>query len=59
MKVFDFGAFQINMHMASREKYIFHILFGAFHGTPRSSSVKDVVLLLWLMEGWKFQLETC
>ena len=35
MKVFDFGAFQINMHMASREKYIFHMLFGAFHITPR------------------------
>ena len=36
MKVFDFGTFQNNMHMASREKYIFHILFGAFHGTPRT-----------------------
>ena len=35
MKIFDFGAFQINMHMASREKYIFHMLFGAFHITPR------------------------
>ena len=35
IKVFDFGAFQNKMHMASREKYIFHILFGAFHGTPR------------------------
>ena len=35
MKVFDFWAFQINMHMASREKYIFHMLFGAFHITPR------------------------
>ena len=35
MKVFDFGAFQNKMHMASREKYIFHILFEAFHGTPR------------------------
>ena len=36
MKVSDFGAFQNKMHMASREKYIFHILFGAFHGTPRN-----------------------
>ena len=35
MKVFDFGAFQINMLMASREKYIIHILFWAFHITPR------------------------
>ena len=34
-KVFDFGAFQNKMHMASHAKYIFHILFGAFHGTPR------------------------
>ena len=35
MKVFDFGAFRIRMHMASREKYMFHMLFGAFHITPR------------------------
>ena len=35
MKVFDFGAFQNKMHMTSREKYIFHMLFGAFHDTPR------------------------
>ena len=35
MKVFEFVAFQKIMHMASREKYIFHKLFGAFHGTPR------------------------
>ena len=34
MKVFEFGAFQNKMHMASREKYIFHMLFGAFHDTP-------------------------
>ena len=24
------------MHMALREKYIFHMLFGAFHITPRT-----------------------
>ena len=41
MKLFDFGAFQKNMHMASREKYIFHILFGAVHGTPRIN-LRDV-----------------
>ena len=35
IKLFDFGAFQIKMHMASREKYIFHMLFGAFYITPR------------------------
>ena len=34
MKVFDFGAFQKNMHMVSREKYIFYMLFGVFHITP-------------------------
>ena len=32
--MYNFGAFQIKMHMASREKYIFHMLFGAFHITP-------------------------
>ena len=36
MKVFDFGAFQNKMHIASREKYISRMLFGAFHGTPRT-----------------------
>ena len=33
--MFEFGPFQKNMHLASREKYIFHMLFGAFHITPR------------------------
>ena len=42
MKIFDFGAFQNKMHMASREKYIFHILFGAFHGTPRTKTKKSL-----------------
>ena len=42
LKVFDFGAFQNKMHMASREKYIFHILFGAFHGTPRIYKVCSI-----------------
>ena len=36
MKLFEFGAFQNKMHMASREKYIFHMLLGAFHDTPRT-----------------------
>ena len=35
MKFFDFGVFQKNMEMLSREKIIFHMLFGASHGTPR------------------------
>ena len=39
MKVFDFGAFRNKMHIASGEKYIFHILFGAFHGTPRTQGI--------------------
>ena len=43
MKLFEFGAFQNKMHMASREKYIFHILFGAFHGTPRIKNIKTAV----------------
>ena len=41
MKLFDFGAFQKNMHMASREKYIFHMIFGASHGTPRIISQRN------------------
>ena len=35
IKLFDFGAFQKQMHMQSREKYIFHMLLGAFHNTSR------------------------
>ena len=35
MKFFDFGAFQKIMKMLSREKIIFHMLFGASHDTPR------------------------
>ena len=38
MKLFDFGAFQKIRKILSREKYIFHILFGASHGTPRSEN---------------------
>ena len=35
LKVFEFWTFQKNMHMPSREKYIFHMLFRAFKNTPR------------------------
>ena len=35
LKVFEFWAFQKKLHMPSREKYIFHMLFRAFHDTPR------------------------
>ena len=34
MIFFDFGAFQKIRKMLSREKIIFHMLFGASHGTP-------------------------
>ena len=33
MKLLELRAFQNKMHMASCEKYIFHMLFGAFHDT--------------------------
>ena len=42
MKFFDFGAFQKIMKMLSREKYIFHMLFGASHGTPYSISIEFI-----------------
>ena len=35
LKVFEFWAFQKNMLMPSREKYIFHMLFRAFLNTSR------------------------
>ena len=35
IKFFDFGAFQKIMKMLSREKILFHMLFGASHDTPR------------------------
>ena len=38
MKLFDFGAFQINMKMPSHDKIIFHMLFGTFHITFRHGS---------------------
>ena len=34
-KLFDFGLFQKQMRMPPREKYIFHMLFGAFHKISR------------------------
>jgi len=43
MKLFDFGAFEMPfqkikfMKMLSHDKIIFHVLFGAFHITPRIS----------------------
>ena len=44
MKFFDFLAFQNFKRMLSHDKIIFHMLFGAFHITPR----------IFI---WKFQIE--
>ena len=38
MKLFDFGAFQNFKQILSHDKIIFHMLFGAFQVTPRTSS---------------------
>ena len=43
MKFFDFRAFRKNRQKLSREKYIFHMLFRAFHNTPRIL-IKDRLL---------------
>ena len=37
MELFDFWAFQNFMKMLSHDKIIFHMLFWAFHITPRTS----------------------
>ena len=42
MKFFDFGAFQKIMKMLSREKIIFHMLFGASHDTHRIQKYRGV-----------------
>ena len=58
MKFFDFGAFQKIRKILSREKYIFHMLFGASHGTPRSrflhssshvflNEILEIFLFIW------------
>ena len=36
-EIWNLGHFKKNMHMASGEKYIFHMLFQSFHITPRIS----------------------
>ena len=41
------------MHIASREKYIFHMLFGAFHITPSISMVVGLSnFRTWLPLRW-------
>ena len=49
LEVFEFGAFQKNMHMASHEKYILHMIFGAFHITPHICPNSRTYVLLFLM----------
>ena len=39
MKYYDFEAFPKIVEMLSRDKIIFHVLFGAFYGTSCSSTV--------------------
>ena len=41
MKFFDFWAFQNFKQMLSHDKIIFHMLFGAFHITPRKYYLKS------------------
>ena len=36
-----FGAYQIEMHMPSHDKIIFHMLFGEFHTNSRNSASKS------------------
>ena len=35
MNIFGFGAFRNKMHIPSHDQFLFHMLFGAFHVTPR------------------------
>ena len=44
IKFFDFGAFQINGQMESHDNIIFHMLFGAFHITPRTYSTSVAIV---------------
>ena len=37
------GHFKFFEHIASREKYIFHMLFGAFHITPRINKISETL----------------
>ena len=70
MKFFDFGAFQKIMKMLSREKILFHMLFGASHGTSRIqiSQVSQNILkasfrrqFVWIPTNYNFILsnQTC
>ena len=43
MKLFDFGAFQNFKQILSHDKIIFHMFFGAFQVTPRTSKVNSYV----------------
>ena len=43
MKFVNFGAFQNFKQMLSHDKIIFHMLFGAFHVTPRITVIPRVI----------------
>ena len=49
MKFFDFGAFQKIRKILSREKYIFHMLFGVSPGTPCTWNRSRLTQLLRVM----------
>ena len=50
MNIFDFGAFRKKMHIPSHDKFLFHMLFGAFHVTPRiiKISIKKFCLKIYI-----------
>ena len=52
LKVFEFWAFQKIEHMPSREKYIFHMLFRAFHNTPRIRIIHSRLVLTSFVLGF-------
>ena len=41
LKFFDFWAFGKKCQKLSHDKIIFHMLFGAFHNTPRTYEIED------------------
>ena len=45
IKFFDFGVFQINEYMKLHDKIIFHMIFGAFQITPRTTLASIVKAL--------------
>ena len=56
MELFDFCAFQNFLQMLSHDKIIFHMLFRAFHVTPRRTNW-EVILEALLVEVRKVLME--